>query len=68
MKVYFLLAFLGAFGICNSYAQSTSQDSLEVIERQRIELRDQQARLKAKQDSLVNERLRIEQQRNSQRQ
>jgi hypothetical protein len=68
MKVFFLLAFLGVVGIYDLYAQSTTQDSLDVIERQRRELRDQQARLKAKQDSLVIERLRIEQQQNSQRQ
>jgi len=68
MKRYFFFLFLGVVCICKSYAQSTPQDSLDVIERQRIELRDQQARLKAKQDSLVNERLRIEQQQNAKRQ
>jgi len=62
MRVFFLLVFLGVVSLKTSLAQTTSQDSLNAIERQRIELRDQQARLKAKQDSLVNERLRIEQQ------
>lgn len=68
MRQYFLIVFLGVSCISKSYAQSTSQDSLDIIERQRIELRDQQARLKAKQDSLVNERLRIEQKQNALRQ
>lgn len=62
MRVFFLLVFFGVLSFKPTLAQTTSQDSLNAIERQRIELRDQQARLKAKQDSLVNERLRIEQQ------
>lgn len=62
MRVFFLLVFFGVLIFNTSKAQTTSQDSLDAIERQRMELRDQQARLKTKQDSLVNERLRIEQQ------
>jgi len=67
MRVYFFTVFLAASVLYSAQAQTT-QDSLNVIERQRIELRDQQARLKAKQDSLVNERLRLEQHQTSQQQ
>lgn len=67
MKVCFFISFLAVTFFYSAQAQTT-QDSLNIIERQRIELREQQARLKAKQDSLVNERLRIEQQQTLQQQ
>ncbi|MDF2455295.1 MAG: hypothetical protein K0R51_1288 [Cytophagaceae bacterium] len=67
MRVCFLISFLVAIVFYSAQAQ-TIQDSLSTIERQRIELRDQQARLKAKQDSLVNERVLLERRQATQQQ
>ena len=54
------IAFFSVAVFLNSQAQSTAKDSIAQIENERMELSRMQERIRAKQDSLVRQRIKIE--------
>jgi hypothetical protein len=61
MKTIFLISVFSLGLVFGIQAQQTAKDSITQIESERLELSRMQDRIRAKQDSLVRERLKIEQ-------